>query len=721
MASKSKSRRRVFRASCILAALIVAGSSFAWFTSKDEVTNRLSASGDYDVTIAEDFTPPEKWLPGQKVDKNVGAVNTGTIDAFVRMWLEGEMKVLNEKRDTQKFNESSKNFTDGTNVTLTAADTVTAEGVIGSNVTRETDEDLIAKNLTYYYTPTSSTPSIYDKVSLKELDNTNLYNNPNSPITTVSSPDGYTEVMALQAGGELAYVKTDDGTFKFTFKPNQTSTIVSAGYTKADSTKVGGTRYDILGGEEYTVSVGDPAVTVANTDDIVVDNASTPKTIKVDTLDNFYKYLGGNIDTNTFEPCTTGLYIFKRNSDLKTDTYEDSEYTGYYYVKKAGDGDDADKGAEGKFFALQYENDGTSTRSDYVLDKDTYSITRDAAGNVTFVPYRKNGTYQIGAADPVNAVKVDTSSYYDATTGAALTGGTWTPGDGTADKSVTLYTAKTNVIENNELKWTYNDNIATPSGGETIKIGDTTYTYSQTDNKWKKDNAIADNQDAINAAYAKLGLEVEDNGVVYTYDAEHSTWKAADNSTVTPEINARLNAAVTKKATLTATYYGAENAAVLAGSSVNDTSDDISVIVNLTNINAAEAEAWTAITASGNNRDTATDADDWGVAGSDKVTFYYNNDVEEGASTRKLVDSVELSKGTQKNAYLGFDFDLNVNMNSIQITIDDNGKEAFETVNNPAWAGAIGEATPATGAHTADPAQNGTEIDQIKWDEYHTT
>ena len=64
----------------------------------------------------------------------------------------------------------------------------------------------------------------------------------------------------------------------------------------------------------------------------------------------------------------------------------------------------------------------------------------------------------------------------------------------------------------------------------------------------------------------------------------------------------------------------------------------------------------------------------------DPRTFYYNNDVEEGATTSKLVDSIELSQNTKKEAYLAFDFDLNVFMDSVQVTINDDGKEAFESV-----------------------------------------
>ena len=104
MASKSKRRGRVFRASCILAALIIAGSSFAWFTSKDEVTNRLSANADYDVSIVESYAPPKNWLPGQEVNKDVYAVNTGTVDAFVEETVSGILTVTKEVKDTAAGN-----------------------------------------------------------------------------------------------------------------------------------------------------------------------------------------------------------------------------------------------------------------------------------------------------------------------------------------------------------------------------------------------------------------------------------------------------------------------------------------------------------------------------------------------------------------------------------------------------------------------------------------
>ena len=105
MASNSKKRRRVLGASCILAALIIASSSFAWFTSKDEVTNRLSANADYDVSIVESFAPPANWIPGQEVNKDVYAVNTGNTAAFVEETVSGVLTVTKEvPKDTLSAN-----------------------------------------------------------------------------------------------------------------------------------------------------------------------------------------------------------------------------------------------------------------------------------------------------------------------------------------------------------------------------------------------------------------------------------------------------------------------------------------------------------------------------------------------------------------------------------------------------------------------------------------
>lgn len=84
MNSKKKGKRMLI-GSCIMAALIVGASTFAWFSSTDDVTNRLTATGNYGIAVAEEFTPPGNIVPGEEITKKVMATNTGNIGGLVRM------------------------------------------------------------------------------------------------------------------------------------------------------------------------------------------------------------------------------------------------------------------------------------------------------------------------------------------------------------------------------------------------------------------------------------------------------------------------------------------------------------------------------------------------------------------------------------------------------------------------------------------------------------
>ena len=94
--------------------ILFVGTTFAWFTSKDEVTNRLSANADYDVSIVESFAPPANWLPGQEVNKDVYAVNTGNVDAFVEETVSGTLTITKEvaknalSADSIKLNKAER-------------------------------------------------------------------------------------------------------------------------------------------------------------------------------------------------------------------------------------------------------------------------------------------------------------------------------------------------------------------------------------------------------------------------------------------------------------------------------------------------------------------------------------------------------------------------------------------------------------------------------------
>lgn len=316
---KSSREKRVLIASLCIAAAVMAGSTFAWFTSKDEVTNRLSANASYDVSIAEDFTPPEEWVPGQTIDKNVGVVNTGNTDAFVRAWLEGEMRLLSQS--TSALGTSS-----------------------APETTAVTDAKLIDLGLTY------SNGTGANLVYLKELDNTKLINNPSTQNAT--SPNAYTEVMAVQAGGELAYA-ADNSSYQFT--PNETLNVVSAK----------GAQIQLVKDTKYTVTVNSGA-TIANSDNMSLSGTTL-------TLKNLADFR--NIDSNTFKPLSDGLYIFRRNADLGTT--DDFEFSGYY-VKTIGTGTDAKQ----HFFALEYDTSGTQ-RSNNVLSDTSITPTVAPDGSYT--------------------------------------------------------------------------------------------------------------------------------------------------------------------------------------------------------------------------------------------------------------------------------------------------------------------------------------------------
>lgn len=103
---KTSKQKGVLAVSVLLAGVIAAGGTFAWFTSQDEVVNQLSASNNYGVAITESFTPPSDWVPGQQVTKAVGAVNTGNVDAFVRLSV-GNSLTLTILGDAENFSETN--------------------------------------------------------------------------------------------------------------------------------------------------------------------------------------------------------------------------------------------------------------------------------------------------------------------------------------------------------------------------------------------------------------------------------------------------------------------------------------------------------------------------------------------------------------------------------------------------------------------------------------
>ena len=148
--SKKKRERRVLIGAMIVAGVITAGSTFAWFTSKDEVTNRLTASANYGVSIVEDFTPPEDLTPGQSVNKDVSAVNTGSVDAFVRMGIENMLEITIPGTQAVTVTASSTTTAPYTDYTfaLTGVTDLTKAVKLSTTKTQNADGSLSADEVT---------------------------------------------------------------------------------------------------------------------------------------------------------------------------------------------------------------------------------------------------------------------------------------------------------------------------------------------------------------------------------------------------------------------------------------------------------------------------------------------------------------------------------------------------------------------------------------------
>ncbi len=341
---KNARERRALVGALCTAAVIVAGSTFAWFTSEDEVTNRLSASANYDVSIAEDFQPPENWLPGQKINKDVSAVNTGNVDAFVRMWLGGQMRLLNEETTAANMKEAVK----------------PASASLTGDLTAVTDKDMLALGLTWQKT-TDGKPVYYRTLSTKKIDNDKDASHATATDEETNSPATFSEVQSMMAGGVLVYAPTDA---KFSWKLEQATEMKT--YTgDADAT---GT------------------VTNIAKDTVVGTYGATGISAAISSNSNKAYY--GAIDASTFQPETEGLYLFRRNvketADGTANTYE---YSGYYYVPASG-------GVSEQYFAL-HTGTGANGESDYVLpsgvinDNSTAEPSKDQVLPVTIASGQK--------------------------------------------------------------------------------------------------------------------------------------------------------------------------------------------------------------------------------------------------------------------------------------------------------------------------------------------
>ena len=166
--------------------------------------------------------------------------------------------------------------------------------------------------------------------------------------------------------------------------------------------------------------------------------------------------------------------------------------------------------------------------------------------------------------------------------------------------------------------------------------------------------------------YSTATGKQETGGTALTVTYETAGDKTTPIKSVVPTAVKAFSASYSRIENMVGTYVAADTTTTPAKPATvtftnGETAADkkIEIVVDLDN-SGATAQEWTPLTSSTAPKHTY---------------FYYNDDVEAGDSTSKLVDSVKLADETQKTAYLAFDFDLSVLLDSVQVTVDEAGKE----------------------------------------------
>lgn len=443
MASKSKRRRRVLGASCILAALIIAGSSFAWFTSKDEVTNRLTATADYGVSIVEDFTPPKDMTPGQTVNKDVSVVNTGSVAAFTRVSLSDEINY--SRLNSVDLNTAYK--ADGSKTVFMQSDGTTKREKAMTNETTSataTDGDTYLYDLRVFG---AVDPTFTDaNVTLNPMEKTNK-----------DGTKTANEVSTLMAGGRVIVAASK------AVAPEYQS--VRSG----DDINGTGTGYEVIytdGIDYYIYSTADSAykiVTLNDDGEYANPTAATPAVANLSVYALARDYSG----TQKYKVEDTGLYLFERT---------DGSYSGFYY-KAASGGDPA------VFYALKTE-EADSSNGKNTAKLDGVTVQYDTGKNdkvvksVTGVKLltKESGITNTDGTWTVSFLKSDkltaTTTPNDSTNGAAYMKATYhktsdvdgTSGDPVTNRDIVFFIK---LDDNWKDNWAYVADDTTPKNGTT--------------------------------------------------------------------------------------------------------------------------------------------------------------------------------------------------------------------------------------------------------------
>ena len=633
---KNSKEKRILIASLCIAAAVIAGSTFAWFSSTDEVTNRLTANADYGVSIVESFAPPENWMPGSLVNKDVYATNTGNIGAFVNEDISGVLTITTERP-----------------VATWSADCVELT----------TEERYVMEAGSFLaFKPDGSTAKLGDQIVIRPDDL-------GDPPTTDFTPDV-------------------DGLYVFR------RSIVVAGNNTETFTYEG---YYYSGGKYYKIS--DLETTPDTTPDLANDGVRTDGNLSAATS-GYYKLEQQTINPVALEyDATNNRLVASYDTGINTATPEEKQAAAEAYdeaihdyqmaiekqARAASESSAADAGvlglyndyvaannalntalntlatattnqanAQAAYDALSTEKQGLETQRDSLLDQMYGQHPGSESSYVPDTSLYARSIKDIGTAsdnqrlkDEVNAwlasgssgVENAASKTFDDLTYAELS--TYTPTNDT-HTYYQDYVAKTKAQEDYTALKSQYDTIA----ARLTAIGDDTTAATEM-------KAAYDALTAANNAYDNADDDVNNptTGKQKLRNDAYDAWNAA--LTAAGLQTGNLADANAELASATAAYNTAQKAYEKAVAA--PTSSDLKLYINLNNdvVAGGTADKWQLLPST---------IDD------NTAHFYYTSILGPGETSAKLIDSVELDSATTQDMYKSFDFDVNVALKSAQIT-----------------------------------------------------
>ena len=630
-------------------------TTFAWFTSKDEVTNRLSANADYDVKIVESFAPPENWLPGQEVNKDVYAVNTGNVAAFVEETVSGTLTITTEV---------TKDDISANSVKLTAAERYLIEdgsylafAPAGSNL--ETGRMIVAMNpdredLDGYTTANQATDFAPDAADFYvfrryiDIDPSTKIEKFEYAAYYYDGHDFYKVTdLSVEPGGlyEAGNILTNDGkltnaTAKFVEEETKIVTPTLA-YDAVNNRLVA--TYET--GEDVTDTQLEQ-LAAAYDDALVAYEVAVAKynaALRSDTTaDGNAQTANNNLQSAYNDLLAKQKELVEKQKDLAAKQAEKARTAAALQVAQTAK-DEADAAVT----AAQAADDQAATAvsvAQTALTTAEGNVTT-AQGDVTAaqgVVDGYNGTTPKSAFETYMAtyhseVNLNDCSYAELTAIANL------------DNDVVNYEYYEKLVALKKAQ----DDLKTAQTAENVKRNELAAAQQR---KQETEAALAQAQQAATQAGTALSnAQDADNAAQDAVDAAQSTYNDAVNTAggASNDVITAANALADAQRDLDA----AKKAFEKAYNSSND--GKLKININLADVitTGATADKWLLLPS----------ADPLGT----EADFYYTSVLGAGKTSAQLIDSVELDKSVTNDMFKRFEFDLNVNLESVQVTYDE--------------------------------------------------